>query len=64
MRTRWGASNSDKARVWFNLEMAKTAPACWTKIVLRETVPLIERHHNDRFIAVPDRRMPSWREYR
>lgn len=64
MRTRWGGCNPDTKRAWFNLELAKTAPACLDYIVLHELAHLIERHHNDRFIALLNRHMPRWRESR
>jgi predicted metal-dependent hydrolase len=64
MRTRWGGCNPDSARAWFNLELAKTAPACLNYIVLHELSHLIERHHSDRFITLLDRHMPRWREHR
>lgn len=64
MRTRWGGCNPDSARAWFNLELAKTAPACLDYIVLHELAHLIERHHGDRFIALLDLHMPRWREHR
>lgn len=64
MRTRWGGCNPDSARVWFNLELVKAAPACLDYIVLHELAHLLERHHNDRFIALLDRHMPRWRQHR
>jgi predicted metal-dependent hydrolase len=64
MRTRWGGCNPDNGRVWFNLELAKAAPACLDYLVLHELAHLVERHHNDRFIALLDHHMPRWREYR
>ncbi|MEO8999135.1 MAG: SprT family zinc-dependent metalloprotease [Rhodanobacter sp.] len=64
MRTRWGGCNPETARAWFNLELAKTAPACLDYIVLHELAHLIEQHHNDRFMALLDRYMPHWRQHR
>ena len=64
MRTRWGGCNSDTAHAWFNLELAKTAPACLDYIVLHGLAHLIECQHNERFIALLDRHMPRWREHR
>lgn len=64
MRTRWGGCNPATARAWFNLELAKVSPACLDYIVLHELVHLLERQHNDRFIALLDRHMPHWRQHR
>ncbi|WP_366043830.1 YgjP-like metallopeptidase domain-containing protein [Methylomonas sp.] len=44
-----------------NSEPAKKAPACLEYIVLHETMHLLERHHNDRFMALMDSHMPNWR---
>ena len=31
---------------------------------MHELVHLLERHHNDRFMALLDTHMPQWRQYR
>ena len=64
MRTRWGGCNPEAWRAWFNLELAKVSPACLDYIVLHKLVHLIERQHNDRFIALLDRHLPQWRQQR
>lgn len=64
MRTRWGGCNTTSRRAWFNLELVKTSPDCLDYIVLHELVHLLERSHNDRFIALMDQHMPRWRQYR
>ena len=33
-------------------------------IVVHEMVHVLERHHNDRFIAYMDKFMPNWRFYK
>jgi len=37
---------------------------CLEYIVVHEMVHLLERNHNDRFVALMDRFMPRWRSYR
>ncbi|MBI4270735.1 MAG: M48 family metallopeptidase [Candidatus Rokubacteria bacterium] len=64
MKTKWGACSIDARRVWLNLELAKKPAGCLEYIVVHELVHLIERHHNDRFIALMDRHLPQWRQYR
>lgn len=64
MRTKWGACNIEAKRIWLNLELAKKPPICLEYIIVHELVHLLERHHNDRFIAYMNRFMPKWRLYR
>jgi len=42
----------------------KRAVRCLEYVVAHELMHLIERHHNTRFIALMDRHLPQWREYR
>ena len=64
MKTKWGACSTGARRIWLNLELAKKPVQCLEYIVVHELVHLIERHHNDRFIALMDRHLPRWRQYR
>lgn len=64
MKTKWGACSVDARRIWLNLELAKKPLRCLDYIVVHELVHLMERHHNGRFIALMDRHLPQWRQYR
>jgi predicted metal-dependent hydrolase len=64
MRTKWGACNIEEKRIWLNLELAKKPPICLEYIIVHELIHLLERNHNDRFIAYLDRYMPKWRQHR
>lgn len=64
MKTRWGSCNAPAQRIWLNLELAKKPPACLEYVLVHEMVHFLERHHNERFRALMDRLMPSWRLYR
>jgi predicted metal-dependent hydrolase len=64
MKTKWGACNVEARRLWLNLELAKKPVQCLEYIVVHELVHLIERHHNDRFIAIMDKYLPQWRLHR
>jgi len=64
MRTRWGTCNIDAKRIWLNLELAKKPPQCLEYVVVHELVHLLERKHNNRFIAFMDEFMPQWRFYK
>jgi predicted metal-dependent hydrolase len=64
MKTRWGACNIEARRIWLNLELAKKPVHCLEYIVAHEMVHLIERNHNDRFVAILEKHLPHWRLHR
>ena len=64
MKTKWGACNPDARRIWVNLELAKKPKECLEYIVVHEMVHLLERHHNERFMALMDAMLPKWRSLR
>jgi predicted metal-dependent hydrolase len=64
MKTKWGACNIDSRRIWLNLELSKKPVLCLEYLIVHEMVHLIERHHNDRFIALMNKFLPQWRMHR
>jgi predicted metal-dependent hydrolase len=64
MKTKWGSCNPSARRVWFNLELAKKPEPCLEYIVAHELIHLLERRHDERFMALLDIHMPHWRQYR
>lgn len=64
MKTKWGSCNVEKRFITINLELAKKHPECIEYIVVHEMVHLLERHHNERFIAYMDQLLPNWRSLR
>lgn len=64
MKTKWGSCNIEAKRIWLNLELAKKRPECLEYILVHELVHLLERHHNEVFLAYMDRFMPNWRHHR
>jgi predicted metal-dependent hydrolase len=64
MKTKWGTCNIEKRRIWLNLELAKKPMSCLEYIVVHEMIHLLERHHNDRFLALMERFMPQWKFYK
>lgn len=48
-------------RILLNLELAKKPVQCLEYIGVHELAHLIERHHNDRFVALMDQHLPHWR---
>ena len=64
MTTRWGTCNVKTRKIWLNLQLAKKTPECLEYVILHELIHLIEKSHNDNFVAHMDRFMPNWREIR
>ncbi len=64
MTTKWGSCNIEAKRIWLNLELAKKPPICLEYILVHELIHLLERNHNDKFIAHMNSAMPKWRIYR
>ena len=64
MKTKWGTCNIKARRIWLNLELAKKPEHCLEYIVVHEMVHMLERKHNDRYVALMDQFMPIWRAYR
>jgi len=62
MKTRWGTCNIRDARIWLNLELAKTPYICLDYVVLHEMVHLLERYHNKRFYGIVGKHMPDWKD--
>ena len=42
----------------------KKPPRCVEYLIVHELAHLIERHHDDRFVALMDRHLPNWRQHR
>lgn len=64
MKTKWGSCNPTAGRVWLNLELIKKPPACLEYVLVHELVHLLANHHDERFIGLMDRHMPTWRRHR
>jgi len=64
MKTKWGTCNREAKRIWLNLELAKKPERCLEYIIVHEIVHILERNHTERFVAIMDKTMPQWREYK
>lgn len=64
MITKWGACNTDKKKLWFNLQLAQKPIECLDYVILHELIHLRERTHNTTFCSYMDLYMPNWRELR
>lgn len=61
MRTKWGSCETHSKRIWLNLELAKKPPECLKYIVVHELIHLLERNHNQIFLAHMEKCLPNWR---
>lgn len=61
MRTKWGSCNTEKGNLLFNIELAKKPYDCIEYVVVHELSHLLERTHNDNFIAYLDKYLPNWK---
>jgi predicted metal-dependent hydrolase len=61
MKTKWGTCNRDAKRIWLNLELAKKPFHCIEYIIVHELVHLLERNHNDKFVAYMNHFLPEWK---
>lgn len=62
MKTKWGTCNIQKKKVWLNLELAKKPLHAIEYVVVHEMVHLLERHHNETFLAYMDKFLPNWKQ--
>jgi predicted metal-dependent hydrolase len=61
LKTKWGTCNIENKRIWINLELAKKPIHCLEYIIVHEMIHFIERHHNERFMALMDKYIPQWK---
>lgn len=64
MKTKWGTCTIESRRIWLNLELAKKSEHCLEYIIVHEMIHLMERKHNDRFVAYMDKFIPQWHFYK
>lgn len=62
MKTKWGSCTIQDRRIWLNLELAKKSTDCLEYVVVHEMAHLLERHHNEKYKAILDKFMPTWRQ--
>lgn len=64
MKTKWGTCNIEQKRIWVNLELAKKPINCLEYIIVHEMIHLLERHHNEYFLAYLDKYLSKWKVYK
>lgn len=62
MTTRWGTCNVKMRKIWLNLQLAKKTPECLEYVIVHELMHLVEKSHNEKFVALMDKYLPNWRE--
>ena len=62
MKTKWGSCNIKSKRILLNLELAKKPVKCLEYIIAHEMIHLLERHHNNTFLAYMNKFIPNWKQ--
>lgn len=63
MKTKWGTCNTQAARLWFNVQLARFSQGHIEYVVVHEMVHLLEPSHNRRFYQLVAQAMPDWEGY-
>jgi len=64
MKTKWGTCNPKAERILLNTELAKKPIESIEYVLTHEMVHLLERNHNEKFIAYMDKFLPNWKHLR
>lgn len=64
MKTKWGSCNPSTKSIWINIELVKKQPQCLEYIVVHEMTHFMERTHNEDFVQLMNKHLPTWRAIR
>jgi len=64
MKTKWGSCNHETSRIWINAELAKKPIECLEFIIVHELIHLVEPNHDEKFLKLMDKHLPSWEALR
>ncbi|MBU0532558.1 M48 family metallopeptidase [bacterium] len=64
MKTKWGTCNAKAKRIWLNTELAKKPIESIEYVLIHEMIHLLERNHNEKFMAYMDKFLPNWKHLR
>lgn len=64
MKTKWGSCNPAKRTIRLNTELVKKPKDLIEYVIVHEMLHILEARHSEKFIALLDRHVPSWREAR
>lgn len=60
--TAMGCTPNDMLEFVPNLQLAKKTPECLEYVIVHELMHLVEKSHNEKFVALMDKYLPNWRE--
>jgi len=64
MRTKWGSCNAARRTIRLNTDLARKPRECLEYIVVHELAHFLVRRHDDQFLELMDRHLPSWKHLR
>ena len=64
MKTKWGSCNTRASAIRLNTDLVRKPRECLEYIVVHEMVHLLERSHNEHFVALMDGFMHRWKSRR
>lgn len=64
MKTKWGTCNVKDKRIWLNTELAKKSIESIEYVLVHEMAHLLERNHNEKFVAYMDTFLTKWKYLR
>lgn len=64
MKTKWGSASPGSGTIRLNSELARKPRECLEYVLVHEMAHLLEPDHGDGFVALMDRVMPGWKQYR
>lgn len=64
MKTKWGSCNHQAGHIRINTELVKKPKDLLEYVIVHEMAHLIEKTHNERFVALLDEHYPTWQEAR
>jgi len=64
MKTKWGTCNIEAKRIWLNTELAKKSVESIEYVLVHEMTHLLERNHNEKYIAHMNKFLPKWKHMR
>lgn len=64
MKTRWGSCNHARGHIRLNTELVKKPRHLLEYVLVHEMAHMIAPTHDERFIALLDEHLPTWREAR
>ena len=64
MKTKWGSCTRGAGTIRLNTELAMKPKGCLEYIIVHELLHMLEPRHGERFTAMMDGALPTWRQLR